>query len=310
MPRRLLDIKFNDHGAITENTLLENTLKKDALIPSTTSGRPLPTPSDLSFGKPSTSQMPKRLEQPGKGGPRNSRSHSYTPHAAPPPGLPADTSFPMYYLLRSTTTKHLTEQRTVLLSNALENALGVEDPPVTLMRNGSLLVQATTRNQSSILSSLTSLGDTPIITTPDEIRNTSKGTIYSTLQKTEDIDLILNILQQKRFNVTNVYRFPPRQDSPNTPNPRLLLTFNTPFIPTKVKIAFESYNVRPYIPRPRRCFKCQRFGHPRKYCRGERYICVVCGRRGSSHPLRKLSTMQKFQRTSHCLLSKMPILSV
>ena len=232
---------------------------------------------DSSTSKPRTPQVPPRPGQSRKGAPRNSRTHSFTPYAAPPPGMSADMSFPMYYILRSATSKTLTEHRTIPLSRALEKALGVEDPPVTLMRNGSILVKAANRNQSSILSSLTSLGDVPIISTPDDIRNTSKGTIYCPIQRDEDTAVILEELQQRRFSVTNIYRFPPRRETPDKPNPRLLLTFNTPYPPTKVKIGFTSYSVRTFIPRPRRCFKCQRFGHPRKYCRGQEDICPICG---------------------------------
>src|SRR5678816_2809943 len=149
-----------------------------AVLPSPTPEGPLQNFTDSSTSKPRTPQVPQRPGQSRKGAPRNSRTHSFTPYAAPPPGMSADMSFPMYYILRSTTSKTLTEHITILLSRALEKALGVEDPPGTLMRNGSILVKAANRNQSSILSSLTSLGDVPIISTPDDIRNTSKGTIY------------------------------------------------------------------------------------------------------------------------------------
>src|SRR5678815_647360 len=79
----------------------------------------------------------------------------------------------MYYLLRYTHPKALTEQRTIILRDTLEKTLELKTP-VTLMRNGSLLVQATTRNESSILSSLTSLRNIPLISTPEEIRKHQK----------------------------------------------------------------------------------------------------------------------------------------
>ena len=60
-------------------------------------------------------------------------------------------------------------------------------------------------------------------------------------------------------------------------NPRLLLTFSTPFPPTKVKIGFTVHTVRIYIKHPRRCFKCHKFGHPSKYCRSPQSVCPRCG---------------------------------
>ncbi|KAK7880345.1 hypothetical protein WMY93_033019 [Mugilogobius chulae] len=37
-----------------------------------------------------------------------------------------------------------------------------------------------------------------------------------------------------------------------------------------------TYSVREYVPRPLRCFKCQRFGHLAQYCKGKRR-CARCG---------------------------------
>src|SRR5437899_2274891 len=31
-----------------------------------------------------------------------------------------------------------------------------------------------------------------------------------------------------------------------------------------------------YVPEPRRCFKCQKFGHTAKFCRKEQPVCPVC----------------------------------
>ena len=144
------------------------------------------------------------------------------------------------------------------------------------MRNGSLLIRAESRQQSQVLSSLAYLGDMPIISKPDDIRNTSKGTVYAPEIRSDATDAILDHLQKRRIPVTNVYRFPPHKETPTVSNPRLLLTFSTPFPPTKVKIGFTVHTVRTYIPHPRRCFKCHKFGHPLKYCRSPNSVCPRC----------------------------------
>jgi hypothetical protein len=41
----------------------------------------------------------------------------------------------------------------------------------------------------------------------------------------------------------------------------VLLEFSTPEVPDRVKVGFLCYSVRPYVPPPLRCFKCQRYGH-------------------------------------------------
>ncbi|GFY18764.1 RNA-directed DNA polymerase from mobile element jockey [Trichonephila clavipes] len=58
------------------------------------------------------------------------------------------------------------------------------------------------------------------------------------------------------------------------PTKDLILTFNTPKLPTTIKAGYLNCKIRPYIPNPLRCFKCQRFGHSRTSCRGQ----LICSR--------------------------------
>lgn len=46
--------------------------------------------------------------------------------------------------------------------------------------------------------------------------------------------------------------------------------------PNKVFLGFLSYPVRVYVPKPLRCFNCQRFGHTAKTCK-EKRRCARCG---------------------------------
>lgn len=50
--------------------------------------------------------------------------------------------------------------------------------------------------------------------------------------------------------------------------------------------------VRPYVPNPRRCFKCQRYGHGSQSCRG-RQTCAKCGEH--DHP------SDDCMNTLHCI---------
>nr|XP_055046932.1 uncharacterized protein LOC129432503 [Misgurnus anguillicaudatus] len=58
----------------------------------------------------------------------------------------------------------------------------------------------------------------------------------------------------------------------------ILLTFEGK-IPEKVQLGYLSYTVREFIPKPLRCFKCQRIGHVAAVCRGK----VRCSRCGDEH---------------------------
>ena len=55
-----------------------------------------------------------------------------------------------------------------------------------------------------------------------------------------------------------------------------VLTFNTPILPKKIKVAFLSVNVEVYIPNPLRLYQCQVFGHHEDYCM-KKPICGNCG---------------------------------
>ena len=56
----------------------------------------------------------------------------------------------------------------------------------------------------------------------------------------------------------------------------VLLKFSTPEVPERVKVGFLCYPVRPYVPPPLRCYKCQRYGHIAAVCRGKQR-CLKCG---------------------------------
>ncbi|XP_013856338.1 uncharacterized protein LOC106512216 [Austrofundulus limnaeus] len=56
----------------------------------------------------------------------------------------------------------------------------------------------------------------------------------------------------------------------------ILLEFQGEVLPDKVKIGFMSFSVRPYVPPPLRCFKCQRYGHIAAVCKGKQR-CAKCG---------------------------------
>ncbi|GFU65200.1 uncharacterized protein TNCV_2134051 [Trichonephila clavipes] len=49
----------------------------------------------------------------------------------------------------------------------------------------------------------------------------------------------------------------------------------SPKLPTNIKAGFLNCKVRPYVPNPLRCFKCQRFGHSQTSCRGQ-LTCSRC----------------------------------
>lgn len=56
----------------------------------------------------------------------------------------------------------------------------------------------------------------------------------------------------------------------------VLIEFEGEHMPKKVYLGYMSYPVRMYVPKPLRCFNCQRFGHIANNCK-EKKRCARCG---------------------------------
>lgn len=76
--------------------------------------------------------------------------------------------------------------------------------------------------------------------------------------------------------MTSATRIKLRRDGNEKPTKHIILTFNATTLPDSVKAGYLNCKVRPFIPNPRRCFHCQRFGHSSQTCRGKP-TCAKCG---------------------------------
>lgn len=63
----------------------------------------------------------------------------------------------------------------------------------------------------------------------------------------------------------------------------VMIKFNESKLPGKVYIGYMSYEVRPYILPPLRCFKCQKYGHVAAICKDKQR----CGRYAGEHEYEK-----------------------
>ncbi|GBN78939.1 hypothetical protein AVEN_50735-1 [Araneus ventricosus] len=88
---------------------------------------------------------------------------------------------------------------------------------------------------------------------------------------------VLKGFQQQE--VTHIQRIKIRQNGQFNDTKHLILTFHSPKIPDSVRAGYIKLTVRPYIPNPLRCYKCQRFGHSKASCRGT-LTCARCAEAG------------------------------
>jgi len=195
----------------------------------------------------------------------------------PLPGEPLE-NYPLYFVLRYPSSR-LSDCDIIDVDGDLTRQVGPLDK-VSIQKDGSLLVKASSASQSIKLSNLCSILGAKLDSKPHSSLNSSKATIYSKQLLPYTKERLLKGFKKKKIPVTDVYRFRRKVDSSYEDTPRLLLTFDTPSPPSWVKFGYLHIDdVRPYVSTPRRCFKCQRFGHTRQNCRSADDKCARCSRR-------------------------------
>ena len=112
-----------------------------------------------------------------------------------------------------------------------------------------------------------------MIVAPHRTKNSCRGIINCFDLKDVSDDDVADGLSQ--FGVTHARRITSRRRGVAIPTNSIVLTFNGNDLPSDVVVGYVRVKVRAYIPSPMRCFHCQRFGHPRTRCDGQR-TCSKC----------------------------------
>ncbi|KAF0297978.1 Gem-associated protein 2 [Amphibalanus amphitrite] len=111
----------------------------------------------------------------------------------------------------------------------------------------------------------------PLTVEPHRSKNSSRGVINCfDLRNVSDEDIADGLSE---YGVTAARRILTRRGTVPTNN--IILTFDTTDMPNEVRVGYIKVRVRPYVPAPMRCYRCQRFGHTKDNCRG-RPTCSKC----------------------------------
>ena len=118
---------------------------------------------------------------------------------------------------------------------------------------------------------------------PANIKRPNTDTIKSGVISPVSVDLDLNIIKRhlKCSNppslvVASVERMKKRSNGKWIDSPSVKISFTGDTLPKSITIFHSFYRVRPYIPEPLQCFKCQRLGHRADSCKGKTR-CLLCG---------------------------------
>ncbi|GFV48001.1 RNA-directed DNA polymerase from mobile element jockey [Trichonephila clavipes] len=157
--------------------------------------------------------------------------------------------------------------------------IGGEPKSVKQLRSGDLLIETMSDLQTKSFLLAKTFFNSPVTISPHKTLNSCRGVISEPdLLSTPDAEILEGFSDQ---GVIQVRRITIKRDSNIIPTKHIILTFNKPKLPTTVKAGYLNCKIRPYIPNPLRCFKCQRFGHSQTSCRGQ-LTCSRCASVGHS----------------------------
>ena len=149
-----------------------------------------------------------------------------------------------------------------------------EPKSIKNLRSGDLLIQCAKESHGKSLLQMKTFCGLKCSVTPHSSLNTSKGIIRCpALSRVTSDDIKEGMVEQ---GVTDVRRITVRRDGETKLTNTYVLTFNSPNLPTVVKIGIMQVKVDVYIPNPLRCYHCQVFGHHENKC-GRHAVCCNCG---------------------------------
>ena len=141
------------------------------------------------------------------------------------------------------------------------------------LRDGSLLIKTASSRQTKLILKQTTFCTKKVSVSLHQSLNQSKGTIFAPeLKFMSEEDLLEGMSDQ---GVSHVRRITTFRDGQRRDTSLLVLTFDHARLPLKLTCGYLRYDVKPFIPNPLRCFRCQRFGHGKNKCNADP-ICHRC----------------------------------
>jgi len=172
---------------------------------------------------------------------------------------------------------NLTKLNMFKVDKAINNQIGLCQKISEDYRTKSWTVEVKSKEQGNKLQKMSHLLSEPVTVVPHETHNQSQGVLTCTLLKgyTDD-DITEGLSEHGVIKCRRIIRGM-KSTSPE-PTSTLILTFNTSSPPDRIHIRTGLIErIRPYIPLPKRCFNCQRYGHSGAKCRKPVAVCLRCG---------------------------------
>jgi len=183
-----------------------------------------------------------------------------------------------WYIIQSTDpNKAASKPSPFVIDKALKFSISTVKT-VRCLRQGDILIEVSSVTQSSAITKLNNLAGCPVTASPHRTLNTCKGIIRCRpLVDCQKEEVFAEMKSQGVVNIENISVKDSigGRRSTNT----FVVTFRLPTLPKHVIVGYMRVPVDLYIPNPLRCFKCQKFGHGSKACKGTE-TCASCGQTG------------------------------
>ena len=155
-----------------------------------------------------------------------------------------------------------------------------DDFTCTRRRDGSILVDAKTKENAEQLSNISQLGDNNVTTSRDLRMNATRATVlvheWEFNHASEIESCLLKQCQAQGLPVSSVKHFTRKSRKSKATLHLASLTFESRILPEYIYVGFEKVRVREDLPRSRQCQNCCKFGHPAEFCRSS-LCCPICG---------------------------------
>ena len=144
------------------------------------------------------------------------------------------------------------------------------EPKISPQGNKRLIIETNSPEESQRLKNMASLGGVSVQCAPNFNLNHTRGMIYAPQLMIYSEEKLMKEFEDQ--GVVKVERMKKKIDGAIVPQPNLILTFNATRLPDIVFAAWLKLEVKLYVPRPKRCFHCQNFGHVVTSCRMKQFV--------------------------------------
>ena len=179
---------------------------------------------------------------------------------------------PRFLLIHSDQEETISSLSPFLVHKTIMSLTG-EPKSIKTLRSGDLLIQCAKETHEKTLLQMKTFCGLKCSVKPHSSLNTSKGIVRCPALSKVTSEHILEFMADQ--GVTDVRRINVRRDGEMKPTNTYVFTFNSPVLPTAVKVGFIQVKVDVYIPNPLRCYNCQVFGHHENKC-GRYTVCCNC----------------------------------